>query len=151
MDVKTAYAKACRYCAYQERTQAQVRDKLKEWQLWDDAIDELIIQLSKEGFINEERFAKAFVLGKFKQLKWGRIKIKYELQKHALSDYCIKKGLQEIDADEYIHTLQKLALQKWRSYTEKSTLIKKLKVKKFLVSKGFEADLAEDVLQTIEK
>lgn len=133
--------KACHFCAYQERTQQQVRQKLIELELWDEAIEELIAKLIKENFINEERYAKAFASGKFRQLKWGRLKIKIELKRDGLSEYCIKKGLAEIDENEYLSTIKKLILQKQKSLKEKNELIKKMKIVHYLQGKGFEKDI----------
>ena len=75
-DEKLALKKAEYYCAYQERSQQEVRDKLYEWGLWTDAIENIISVLIGNNFLNEERFAKAYVKGKFNQKGWGRIKNK---------------------------------------------------------------------------
>lgn len=143
-----AFSKACRYCAYQERTQQQVREKLSEWGLWDDAIEETIAKLIKENFINEERFAKAYASGKFRQLKWGRLKIKQGLKQHGLTDYCIKKGMAEIEDEAYVNTIEKLIHQKISTLkSEKSLLKRKQKLVAFLVSKGFERDIIFDLIK----
>lgn len=70
-----AKLKAARFCAYQERSQQEVRDKLYEYGLHYNDVEELLSELIVEGFINEERFARAYVRGKFKMKKWGRHKI----------------------------------------------------------------------------
>lgn len=142
MDKNTALSKAYRYCAYQERTQAEVRNKLQELELYDDAIEKIIVQLIQEGFVNEERFAKAYASGKFRNLKWGKIKIKQGLKQHGLSEYCIKKGLTEIDGDEYEKTILKLIEKKMPTFKDKNEAISQQKMIKFLIGKGFEADIA---------
>lgn len=147
MDKITALAKAHHFCAYQERTQAEVRGKLQALELWDDAIEELIAQLITEGFINEERFAKAYASGKFRNLKWGKIKIKQGLKVHGLSDYCIKKGLAEIDDDHYAQTILKLIEKKMPTIKEKSLALKQQKMIKYLVGKGYEVGLAVEILK----
>ncbi|MFN0049814.1 MAG: regulatory protein RecX [Cytophagales bacterium] len=153
MDKKTAFAKASRYCAYQERTQAEVRNKLRELELWDEAIEEVIVELIQENFINEERFAKAYASGKFRNLKWGKIKIKQGLKQHGLSDYCIKKGLAEIAGDDYEKTITKLIEKKLPAMKEKNSSIRNQKMIKFLMGKGFEADIVIDLIKktTTEK
>ena len=107
-----ALKKACKYCAYQERSQQEVRDKLYELGLHKKDVELIISQLVTEGFINEERFAIAYAGGKFRIKQWGRIKIKYELKKKQVSEYCIKKALQQIKEDEYHEVLKKLADEK---------------------------------------
>ena len=143
--------KARKYCAYEERCQQQVRDKLYDWELHQKEVEQIISQLISEGFINEERFAKSFARGKFRIKKWGRVKIKYELKKHRISDYCIKSGLQEIDEKEYINTLQESAEKKSKLIKEKHPLKKKYKLMTFLVGKGFENDLVRGVVEKMLK
>jgi len=142
--------KARKYCAYEERCQQQVRDKLYDWELHREEVEQIISQLITEGFINEERFAKSFARGKFRIKKWGRVKIKYELKKHRITDYCIKSGLQEIDEKEYIRTLQELAEKKSKLIKEKYPIKKKYKLMTFLVGKGFESDLVREVVKKME-
>lgn len=139
--VKEAWGKILRFCVYQERTQQHVRDKLYELGLYGDDVENTIIRLSQENFINEERFAKAYCSGKFRQNKWGKNKILQGLKNEKISTYCIKKGMAEIDADDYEKTLTKLFIQKWESEKEKNELKKKYKVANFLISKGYENDL----------
>src|SRR5687767_2477337 len=92
-DAKIGLAKAQKYCAYQERCQQEVRSKLYGWGLWKEAVEGIIAELINENFINEERFAIAFAGGKFRIKKWGKTKIKLELKKRDISDYCIKQAL----------------------------------------------------------
>ncbi|NTW31098.1 MAG: RecX family transcriptional regulator, partial [Bacteroidetes bacterium] len=91
-----ALKKAANYCAYQERCQQDIRNKLYQWGLHSQEVEDLIATLIGENFINEERFSKAFSSGKFHILKWGKIKIKNELKQRNISEYCIRKGLEEI-------------------------------------------------------
>ena len=143
--------KARKYCAYEERCQQQVRDKLYELELHREEVEQAISQLITEGFINEERFAKAFARGKFRIKKWGRVKIKYELKKHRLTDYCIKSGLKEIDEKEYTKALRELAEKKSRLIKEKHPLKKKYKLMSFLVQKGYENDLVREVVEKLNE
>src|ERR1700740_2175906 len=92
-DKKVAMAKAEHYCAYQERSQQEVRDKLYEWGLWPEAVEHIISQLICDNFLNEERFAKAYALGKFRQKGWGKIKIKQGLKLKKVPEVLIKKAL----------------------------------------------------------
>lgn len=141
MDSKEAFAKACKYCAYQERTHEQVRAKLKEIGLWDSAIEEVILKLIENNFLNEERFAQAYVRGKFGQLKWGRNKILQGLKKHKLSPFCIKSGMNTIDGDEYFQTCKKLIIKKFRLTNEKNEAIKQKKILAYMQAKGYEWDI----------
>src|SRR5579871_6478535 len=88
-----ALSKIYRYCAYQERSHREVKNKLFEYGLYSNQVDEIVSRLITEGFLNEERFAKAFAGGKFRMLKWGRIKIEQELEREGLTPRCIARGL----------------------------------------------------------
>ena len=96
---KQALIKAESYCAYQERCQQEVRDKLYSWGLHEVQVENVIADLIASNFINEERFAKAYAGGKFRIKKWGRVKISIELKRRKISTYCIKKGLAEIEEE----------------------------------------------------
>jgi len=89
-DEKVALAKAEHFCAYQERAQQEVRDKLYEWGLWPDAVERIISQLIEGNFLNEERFARIYAKSKFNQKVWGRIKIKQGLKLKRVPDVLIK-------------------------------------------------------------
>jgi len=138
------------WCAYQERCQQETRDKLYGFGLWPDAIENIISSLIESNFLNEERFAMQFAHGKHSIKKWGRIKIKIELKQKRVSEYCIKKAMQQIDDKEYILTLRKLIETKQRLTKEKSPIKLKLKVLNYALSKGYERDLVFDILNDKE-
>ena len=102
---EVAFAKLTKYCAYQERCHSEVRNKLYEWGLYQSVVEETIVSLIQDDFLNEERFAEAYARGKFRIKKWGRIKILAELNKRKISEYCKKKGLDQIDEGEYLVAL----------------------------------------------
>ena len=139
------------WCAYQERCQQEARDKLYDYGLKTDDVENIIAQLVSENFINEERFSIAFAGGKFRIKKWGRVKIKQELKAKCVSDYCVKKGLAVIDSTEYINTLKKVLALKAKSITEKNFLKKKQKLVRYALSKGYEQDLIFDILKSQEE
>lgn len=140
-----ALLKAAAYCAYQERTQQEVREKLYSYGLETDDVEELIVRLSAEKLIDEERFAASYVRGKYGLKKWGRRKILQGLKGKQISDYCIKKGMLEIDPEVYERNLQSLFEQKDRSEKEKNPFLRKQKIIHFLQGKGYEIDLIMDL------
>lgn len=141
-----AKAKIEDWCAYQERCQQEVRDKLFNYGLKSHEVENLISQLISDNFINEERFAVAYSGGKFRIKKWGRIKIKMGLKAKRLSDYCIRKGLAEINDKEYRLTLQKLLEKKGRTLSEKNPIRRKYKLLRYAASKGYEQELVMEAL-----
>lgn len=138
------------YCAYQERSHQEVKDKLYSFGLYPEQVDAIISELITENFLNEERYAIAFSRGKFNIKNWGKQKIKYELKKNRVSDYCIKIGLSTIDEDDYQKKLEKLLIAKSNTLrSEKNIFIKKKKIQSFLMQKGYETSLINDLLQKL--
>ena len=150
-DKEQAYQKALQYCAYQERTQQEVRDKLYEWGLHKEEVEVCIAQLIIDNFINEERFAKAYAGGKFRINKWGKVKIKQELKLKKISPYCIKKALEEIDDKEYLKVLNDIIQKKSKEVKETNKYKKFAKVASYAISKGFEPELIRSILNAEEE
>ena len=146
---KEAMVKAAAYCAYQERTQQEVRDKLYSYGLTPDEVEELIVRLSQEKFIDEERYAQAYVRGKYGLKKWGRRKIMQGLKGKGISDYCIKQGLKEIDPEVYEQNLLQLLEKKNATEKEKNPYHRRQKLAYFLLSKGYENDLVSDAVKGV--
>ena len=148
---KEALIKAANFCAYQERTQKEVRGKLAELEVVGNEAEQIIACLIENNYLNEERFARIFAGSKFRQKKWGRLKIKQELKMRGVSDYCLRAGMSEIGGDDYMETLQTIIEKKNREIKESNPLIKKQKIVKYALSKGFEQDLVFDVVREILK
>jgi len=136
-----ALQKLKQYCAYQERSHSEVKEKLYSLGVWKKDHDEIMATLIEENYLNEERFAIAFAGGKFRIKHWGRVKIKYELKQKQVSEYCIKKALKQIDDEEYLKVLSKMANEKYASLKSEQYLIRKKKTMDYLTGRGFETDL----------
>lgn len=138
------------YCGYRERCHEEVRYKLVELGARGEELEQLIEAMINANMLNEERYAKAYSRGKFRINKWGRSKIILGLKKKKVSEYCIRKGLQEIDDVEYENILHLLAKEKWEELKkEKHPVARKQKVIRYLVQKGFEYTLATEALKQI--
>ena len=149
-DPKKALLKAQKYCAYQERCHQEVREKLYEWRVLPEVLENTIAELIIANFINEERFAKVYAGGKFRIKKWGRIKIEGKLRSKNISVYCIKKGLAEIDEEDYLKTLREIIEKKARNLDEKNDYLRKNKIARYAIRKGFEPGLVWEVLKELE-
>ncbi|WP_367915647.1 regulatory protein RecX [Leadbetterella sp. DM7] len=142
--------KACSFCIYQERTQEEVREKLKSWHIPASEAEEIIAWLISENFINEGRYAQQFAGGKFRVKKWGRRKIIFALRSKGLSDRCIEEALAAIDEDEYRETLLALARRRKELLAaEESPLLTRKKITEYLVGKGYETDYIREALQAL--
>jgi regulatory protein len=96
----TAQAAIQRYCAFQERCQSEVEERLRSMGVLPEAQAELVADLMANGFLNEERFARAYARGKFRIKGWGPRKIAQGLQAKRVSSACISLGLSELSVEE---------------------------------------------------
>jgi regulatory protein len=144
-----ALQKLKQYCAYQERSHAEVQQKLWDLGVWKSEHDAIISALIEEDYLNEERFAKAFVGGKFRMKEWGRKKIYYGLKEKKVSEYNIKRGMKEIDEEEYEKVLHRLAEKKYESLKSEQYLVRKKKTIDFLLQRGFEQDLSTAMVNRV--
>lgn len=138
--------KAASFCAYQERTQREVRERLAKWDVKDEDAEEVIAELIVQNYLNEERFARTFAGGKFRVKQWGKLKIKFELKMRGLSEYNIRAGLSEIDLEDYYTTIKELIKKKSFELRNDNPLARKQKIARFLVGKGFESNLIWEIL-----
>ena len=145
-----AFEKAKYYCAYQERSHAEVKKKLYGFGLYKDEVELLMSKLIDENYLNEERFALAFAGGRFRIKQWGKTRIRFELKQRQVSDYNIKKALAAIPEEDYEKVLQKLAEEKLTTLkTEQNIFTIKSKLQNYLVSKGYEFNLIAEILKAL--
>ena len=124
----------------------EVSMKLKSWGLIQEAIDLLIIELIQFNFLNEERYARSFARGKFRIKKWGKIKIRTALKKREVYFKCIDLAMLEIDDKTYLNTLKELLQKKNDVLKETNSYKRKMKLIRYLVTRGYEYDLIHDAL-----
>lgn len=136
-----ALGKLRKFCAYQERSHQQVRSKLLDLGIHGNDLENLMVKLIEEGFLNEERFAIAFAGGKFRIKNWGRKKIEQQLKAKGVSAYCIGKAIKEIDEGDYKKSLRKLLQKKAASLKGKNVFENKQKLSNFLIGKGYEPEM----------
>lgn len=135
-----------RYCAYQERCHKEVRQKLKDMKMIPEAIDTIMVHLIQHNYLNEERFAKAFVRGKFRIKKWGKNRLVRALKQREISTYAIDTALKEINLEDYYNTLDALTLKRIEQVREKNLYKKKRKVADYLLYRGWESHLVYEKL-----
>ena len=143
MSFERAREKAKRYCSFQERCLLDLTNRFRAWNVeksdWDKIIDDLI----DEDFLNEQRYVEAFVRGKFKMKKWGRNKLKMGLvAKRAYNESQFNSVFNaEIDAQEYLNTITELIDKKSLLINEANNFIKKDKIYRYMLTKGYESEL----------
>jgi regulatory protein len=144
-----ALSKIQKYCAYQERCHQEVKFKLNSYGLSPEEVEEIVSTLITENFVNEARFAKAFAGGKFRIKKWGRNKIVNELESLGLTNACIALGLKEIDSSDYSKTLRGLLLKKVEEISDNNLFLRRNKVARFAIAKGYEPDLVWEMVKEL--
>lgn len=144
-----ALIKLQRYCAYQDRCHQEVRGKLLDMEIYGDTLEAIMAELIAEDFLNEERFARSYARGKFRLKQWGRLRIVRELKKRAVTDYCIRKALGEIEEEEYRRTLEALLARKLRETGEADAFQLRGKMARYAIGRGFEPELVWAVVMEL--
>jgi len=142
-----AAEKIRRYCAYQERSHREVREKLFEYGLYERDVNEILTGLITDGYLNEERFARAYAGGKFRMKKWGRVKITRGLEAKGVSKNCIKIGLKEIDEEDYVDALKQILEKKSEQLADENIFVVRDRLSKYAIQKGYEQDLVWSLLK----
>ncbi len=146
-DKVQARVKAEHFCAYQERSQQEVRTKLQGFELPYADVEELISELIQSNFLNEERFATSYALGKFRIKNWGKHKIKQGLKLKQVPEKLINKVLTQLDEQDYSKTLILLLNKKAVLLREPDTFKRNYKLMQYALGKGYERDLVSEVLK----
>ena len=148
--IKQAIQKLEHYSAYQDRCHEEVIQKLRSMKMDQDEIDQIIVQLIADNFLNEERFACSYARGKHRIKHWGKIRIVNELKFRKISQYNINLALKEITTEEYEATFHNLAEQNWESIRESNPLKKRKKFCDYVLRKGFESNLVYEKVKELE-
>ncbi|MCX6247598.1 MAG: regulatory protein RecX [Bacteroidetes bacterium] len=138
------------FCSYQERCIRDIEAKLKDWTVQKKLIPDIILQLQKEGYLNEERYAKVYAGGKFRVNKWGRQKIEFELKLKGIPENTVHKGMEEIDEDDYQRVIRDLILKKQKEIKPGKDLNIREKIITFVQGKGYETDLILTALKELK-
>ena len=128
--------KVLKYCAFQDRSKLEVRRKMRELKMPDSEADDLMVLLEEQNYVNDERFAESFIRGKINIKRWGRIKIRIELQQRGIDSGIIYSKMKEIDNEQYLNNLQYL-MERWKRENPDG---ERAKMFRFLMSKGYTAD-----------
>ena len=144
-----AFPKIKYFCAYRERCHYEVREKLFGMGLPKTEVDQLVVRLIEEDFLNEERYSIQFAGSHFRVKKWGKKKIEYALRQKRISEPNIKRAIKEIESADYEQTLQKLAIKKWEILVKEAPVSRQAKTTAFLLQKGYEAQKVQQAIARI--
>ena len=141
-----AYLQLAALCAQAEHCQQEMRDKLKRWGVSADAQDRIVARLVEERFIDDERYARAFVKDKIRYNKWGRRKVQQGLWLKHIDADIQERVLDDVDDSEYLAVLRPLLKQKVKSMKASNDYERTQKLVRFALSRGFTFDLIRQCL-----
>lgn len=142
--VEEATRRLEQYCAYQERCHQEVVQKLRQMRMIPQAVDTIVVHLIDNGFLNEERYARAFAGGKFRQKHWGRQRITRELKARGIGAYLIRQALSEIPETAYLEALDRLVEKKKGEWEAERPGVIAQKLYRYLAYRGWENELIRD-------
>ena len=140
--------KAEAYCSLVEHCSDDVLRKLEQWGVPSESHEQIIEYLKKERFIDERRYAIAFVRDKYRFNQWGRIKIAQALRMQHIPSDCISDAMDEINEEEYLSVLASLLQKKMRSVKAVNDYERNGKLIRFAAGHGYEMD---DILQCLKQ
>ena len=145
-DLTQMLQKSEAFCAYQERCSFEVIEKLKHMGAENGEILQVLSSLLDNKFLDDERFATAYAVGKLRIKHWGVNKIKQGLKLKKLDASLIEKAMEALYKEDYTGILQEVATRKWQEFAkEKDPWMRKQKLYRFLASRGFNYDEFSDL------
>ena len=141
--------KMANYCVYQDRCHQEVEQKMWDFLLVPEAKEEILLYLMRENYLNEERFTRSYIRGKFYMKSWGRNKIRNHLKFKGVTEKLITKCFEEIDELDYEATLRKLYENYYSKEKGLKDYQKRSKTIKFLLGKGFEYEKINNLIADI--
>jgi regulatory protein len=150
MTEQEAYLQLAALCAQAEHCQQEMRDKMRRWEMVPEVQERVIARLVKERYIDDERYARAFVKDKIRYNKWGRRKVQQGLWTKRIDDDIQQRVLDEVDDEEYLAVLKPLLAQKRKSIKAQSDYELNQKLVRFALGRGFTFDIIRQCLDVEE-
>ena len=151
MTEQEAYLQLAALCAQAEHCQQEMRDKMRRWELDETVQNRIIDRLIKERYVDDERYARAFVKDKIRYNKWGRRKVQQALWMKRIDADIQQQVLDEIDEIEYLDVLRPLLKQKRKSIKAESDYELNQKLLRFALGRGFGFDIIRQCLDVAEE
>ena len=144
-----ALSRAASLCSGSEHCSSEIRKKVIQWGLTPTQAEDIISYLEKEKYIDNTRFCRAYCLDKFRYNHWGRIKINQMLRMLEMDSSDINEGLEAIPEEEYLEVLTHVLEQKNRQLKDSDPYIRKGKLTRHALSRGFETHLIIEAVSQI--
>lgn len=151
MTEQEAYLQLATLCAQAEHCEQEMRDKMKRWEIDETAQNRIIDRLVKERYIDNERYARAFVKDKIRYNKWGRRKVQQALWMKRIDNDIQQRVFDEIDDKEFLDVLRPLLKQKRKSTKAANDYELNQKLVRFALGRGFTFDIIRQCLEVDEE
>ena len=145
-----AYLALAALCAQAEHCQYEMLEKMRRWELSEEAQARVMAKLVKERYVDDERYTQAFVKDKIRYNKWGRRKVEQALWQKRIDDDIRKRVLDDIDDDEYLNVLRPLLKQKRKTIKAKNDYELNQKLMRFALGRGFTFDIIRQCMDVEE-
>ena len=145
-----AYLALAALCAQAEHCQYEMLEKMRRWELSEEAQARVMAKLVKERYVDDERYTQAFVKDKIRYNKWGRRKVEQALWQKRIDDDIRKRVLDDIDDDEYLNVLRPLLKQKRKAIKAKNDYELNQKLMRFAMGRGFTFDIIRQCMDVEE-
>lgn len=146
-----AYLTLAALCAQAEHCQWEMLEKMRRWEVPEEAQARVMQRLVKERYVDDERYAQAFVKDKIRYNKWGRRKVDQALWQKHIDEDIRKRVLDEVDDDEYLKVLRPLLKQKRKSTKANSDYELNQKLMRFALGRGFTFDIIRQCIDVEEE
>ena len=147
MTYEEALHKTAAYCSQTEHCKAEVRDKMQKWDVPAEVQDAIIGYLEQENYLNQQRYALAYARDKFRYNKWGKVRIRLELQRKGISAEEIQEALDVLEEEAYLEQAIELAITKLKHLKYSDEYERDGKLYRFLAGRGFESGVIREALK----
>ena len=146
-----AYLTLAALCAQAEHCQWEMLEKMRRWELPEEEQARVMQRLVSERYVDDERYARAFVKDKVRYNKWGRRKVEQALWQKRIDEDIRKRVLDAVDDDEYLSVLRPLLKQKRKTIKANSDYELNQKLMRFAVGRGFTFDIIRQCIDVEEE
>lgn len=146
-----AYQKLTDLCARSEHCQQEMLEKMRQWGVSEEEQAEVMQRLVEERYVDDERFARAFIYDKIRYSKWGRLKVEQALWMKRIDEHISKPLLDKVDDEEYLKILRPMLKQKRKGIRAKSEYEATMKLIKYALSRGFTMDIIKQCIDVTDE
>lgn len=141
MNEQTALQRLAALCSRGEHSSGEMLEKMRRWGLDEAAQARIMQRLVVDRYVDDERFARAFVNDKVRYNQWGRRKIEQALWQKGIDEDIRRSVLDEVDDEAYLSALRSLLKTKSRSVRAANDYERKMKLVRFALGRGYSYDL----------